>query len=306
MHGWCWLPGPSFAFNFWSPALVTFYRGPGWISWCPLGPGDYYNINRYHYNRGIHGRHLAQLRRLHTRAPDNPFHRGNRDAFRTVDIDHFRNGSFGERGGKARLRNIDQPWRARREGPGPPAGRAYKDKLPAGTRSSTPSDRETTYEVCQQSCAIVPGENLRGQEQFRRITNPEIPALPARAERRLTEQQRGPERAIESTPNARAPETPTGIVRSPVRRIFKRTESVDQNGQRTTTYRWIGTAENNRESTGPARALPPRRGRKQCRRWAIPAGVRSEDPAQEQKKAQTPPTRVTPRIEEYHRPNNLR
>jgi len=32
--GWFWMPGD---FGFWSPALVTWYTGPGWIGWSPLG-----------------------------------------------------------------------------------------------------------------------------------------------------------------------------------------------------------------------------------------------------------------------------
>ena len=30
--GWCWLPGD---FSAWSPSLVTWYQGPGWVSWAP-------------------------------------------------------------------------------------------------------------------------------------------------------------------------------------------------------------------------------------------------------------------------------
>jgi hypothetical protein len=32
--GWFWMPGN---FGFWSPALVSWYMGPGWIGWAPLG-----------------------------------------------------------------------------------------------------------------------------------------------------------------------------------------------------------------------------------------------------------------------------
>jgi hypothetical protein len=32
--GWFWMPG---AFDFWSPALVTWYQGPGWLGWAPAG-----------------------------------------------------------------------------------------------------------------------------------------------------------------------------------------------------------------------------------------------------------------------------
>ena len=32
--GWFWIPGN---FGFWSPALVAWYTGPGWVGWSPLG-----------------------------------------------------------------------------------------------------------------------------------------------------------------------------------------------------------------------------------------------------------------------------
>jgi Family of unknown function (DUF6600)/FecR protein len=34
VNGWCWIPG---GFATWSPALVTWYRGPGWVGWAPRG-----------------------------------------------------------------------------------------------------------------------------------------------------------------------------------------------------------------------------------------------------------------------------
>ncbi len=111
-HGWCWIPGPAFAFNFWSPGLVVFYQGSGWISWGPLGPGDYYNIDSYHYNRRLHGHYLTQLRALHTRMAGDPFNRRVHGAFRTVEIDHFRNGVFGDRDRSPKWRNEAQPWRS--------------------------------------------------------------------------------------------------------------------------------------------------------------------------------------------------
>lgn len=110
-HGWCWLPGPGFSFNFWSPGLVSFYNGPGWVSWCPLGPGDYYNLDRYRYNRGIYSYQLSQLHNLHTRRPGDPFNRDVHGAFHTAGIDHFRNGGFEDRNRRAPFPNVDQPWR---------------------------------------------------------------------------------------------------------------------------------------------------------------------------------------------------
>ena len=34
--GWFWMPGPLDA---WSPALVNWYDGPGWVGWTPIGSG---------------------------------------------------------------------------------------------------------------------------------------------------------------------------------------------------------------------------------------------------------------------------
>ncbi|MBZ5542986.1 MAG: FecR domain-containing protein [Acidobacteriia bacterium] len=34
--GWFWMPG---SFGMWSPALVTWYTGPGWVGWRPIGVG---------------------------------------------------------------------------------------------------------------------------------------------------------------------------------------------------------------------------------------------------------------------------
>jgi hypothetical protein len=33
--GWCWIPG---GFNAWSPGLVSWYQGPGWVGWTPRPP----------------------------------------------------------------------------------------------------------------------------------------------------------------------------------------------------------------------------------------------------------------------------
>ena len=33
-YGWCWIPTNL---NSWSPALVNWYRGPGWVGWSPAG-----------------------------------------------------------------------------------------------------------------------------------------------------------------------------------------------------------------------------------------------------------------------------
>lgn len=33
--GWCWIPG---GFNSWSPGLVSWFQGPGWVAWTPRSP----------------------------------------------------------------------------------------------------------------------------------------------------------------------------------------------------------------------------------------------------------------------------
>jgi hypothetical protein len=107
--GWCWLPGASFSFHFWSPGLVRFYRGPSWVSWCPLGPGDYYNVNHYHYH-STYNYYLNNLRLSQNRGPGDLFNRNVPGAFRTVQADRFVNNSFGGRG-RDTMVNVEQPWR---------------------------------------------------------------------------------------------------------------------------------------------------------------------------------------------------
>ena len=107
--GWCWLPGVSFGFNFWSPGLVRFYHGPNWVSWCPLGPGDYYNVHNYHY-RPAHNYYLNNLRMAQRRGPMDLANRDVAGAFRTVNRDQFVNGSAAGRGRLAQLENVDRPW----------------------------------------------------------------------------------------------------------------------------------------------------------------------------------------------------
>jgi hypothetical protein len=86
--GWCWLPGPSYGFHFWSPGLVRFHRGHGWVSWVPLGPGDYYNVNIYHY-RSANYLYLNNMRTDQRRAPEDLVNDRVPGALRRVSTDQF-------------------------------------------------------------------------------------------------------------------------------------------------------------------------------------------------------------------------
>ncbi len=105
--GWAWLPGPSFGFHFFSPGLVQFYQGANWISWIPLGPGDYYNVNNYYFNGYNRANlyYLNEMRLMQRRGPDDLINRHNPGAFLSVRTDQFVNGSLG--GTTNRLRGID-------------------------------------------------------------------------------------------------------------------------------------------------------------------------------------------------------
>ena len=175
-YGWCWLPGPGFSFNFWSPGLVSFYSGPGWVSWCPLGPGDYYNVSHYHYNRGIYSRQLADLQHLHSRPPGDPFNRDVQGAFRTAHLDQFRNGAFDGR--NSSWGNVGRPWSE---------GSLVQDGLeiqptstsfsPAPTR---PVVRPATMSSLPAVVRNVPGRNLDNKGGYTRITNPQVSSSSSR------------------------------------------------------------------------------------------------------------------------------
>jgi hypothetical protein len=177
-YGWCWIPGPAYSFNFWSPGLVVFYSGPGWVSWCPLGPGDYYNVGNYHYNHRTHGSLVMQMRAQIIRSPEDPFNRHVRGAFRTVEIDRFKNGSFNERNAGTRWRDIEQPWRD---------GSLVKDRLtvqPSAVSFKPAPDRPVIQPRVNNSRPVIvrsaPNVRVGTQERFDPITNPRIPAIPAR------------------------------------------------------------------------------------------------------------------------------
>ena len=188
-YGWCWLPGPAFAFNFWSPALVTFYSGPGWVSWCPLGPGDYYDVRRYHYNHGIYSHQMAELRGLHTRLPGEPFNRDVRGAFRTASVDDFRDGSFDSRNRNTRWGNVERPWSE---------GSLVRDRLPvqptSKSYSAAPGRAAAGPRVTSTLPAVVrtvPERGSESQSRFTRITNPAVSSVSSRSLRSRSGEEAG-------------------------------------------------------------------------------------------------------------------
>jgi hypothetical protein len=186
LYGWCWLPGPAFSFNFWSPGLVSFYSGPGWISWCPLGPGDYYDIHNYHYNHGIYGHQMAELRGLHTRGPGNSFNRDVPGAFRTVHLDQFKNGSFNNNKlADTRWGNVNRPWSQ---------GALVQGRLSIQPTSTSfnavpgrPAAGSTVANPLPAVVRNVPAQSSSNREGFTRITNPQINSVSSRGIRSQAE-----------------------------------------------------------------------------------------------------------------------
>jgi hypothetical protein len=179
--GWCWLPGASFSFHFWSPGLVRFFHGPNWMSWCALGPGDYYNVNNYYYHRG-YNYHLNSLRLLQRRSPEDLANRHIPGAFRTVSTDSFVNNSLGK---NARMVDLagDQPWkRGRMVLDQPDVQPTSRSLAPIPDRlASRPTSARSPMAVLRSEPSVQPGQTAR----ISRITNPSIPQIqPQRSEER--------------------------------------------------------------------------------------------------------------------------
>jgi hypothetical protein len=254
VYGWCWIPGPSYSFGFWSPGLVAFYSGPGWISWCPLGPGDYYEINNYHYNHRTFVQVVDQMRRLHSRAPGDLLNRDHRGAFHTISTDRFRNGELGNRGRNEEWVNVDRPWSH---------GNLVRDRLnvqPTTTSfravpGSQPVQPARTERMRPAVVRTNPGENLRGQGQFTRITNPQIPSLTPRAARPQNE-QRGADSGNHAKPDARVTEAPQNGRSIPSAQNPAGNASGEQGGRRTTVFGLPATPRNNQVNSGAGANSP--------------------------------------------------
>jgi hypothetical protein len=209
--GWCWLPGPSFAFSFWSPGLVAFYYGPTWVSWCPLGPGDYYDIHNYYYHRGRYDHYLGQLNRLHTRHAGDLYNRNVHNAFRTVAVHQFTNEGFRD-GYRHVSVNVDRPWSQ---------GRFAHERLsiqPTARSFSPDPDRPSIRprEINNRPVIVRsdPGSRNANNRGFTRINNPNIPSRPSMQPRGPSEPRAGEMRGEENRSPARIYQSPRAIPRS--------------------------------------------------------------------------------------------
>ena len=232
--GWCWFPGNSVSFSFWSPGLVAFYRGPGWVSWGPLGPGDYYNVSWYHYRR-IHANDLARMRALAVRRPGDFINRNTHGAFRTVDVNHFHRASFNERstgGSRGNHGNIDQPWKHGELVRGRldirPTRESYR---PAPERHAVRPTRENSRPVVVRQ---TPTRAAGNHDRFRPVANSRIGSAASRpntnAERRsVGDGRRSEEQRL--TPSVRTNDTERG---RPARQqqVQPQAQRTNQNGNR--------------------------------------------------------------------------
>jgi len=170
-YGWTWFPGESVTFRFWSPGLVVFYRGSGWISWGALGPGDYYDVSYYHYRR-IYAVDLVHVRVLAVRRPGNYINQNVRGAFQTVEIDHFRGINSVGHNINARRNDINQPWRQGSLVRGgldvSPARESFRPAPDRRAERPLPSDNRIV--LVRRTPTQVSGNDGR----FRQTTNPDV------------------------------------------------------------------------------------------------------------------------------------
>ncbi len=252
--GWCWLPGPSFSFNFWSPALVTFYYGPDWVSWCPLGPGDWYDVNYFHYNHRLYDYQLARLRVLYTRPVGDPFNRHVRGAFRTATLDGFRSGTFHPRGDNAHWKNIEEPWKH-----GTLARERLAIKPTAASFRAAPDRpvvRPSGYKAFPAVVRNNPGNDTKNRERFNVITNPKTAAAPSRTFQNRSERN-ARETGNQAKPEGRVFQSPrSGRANADVQTPAGSRPS-EQGGRNTATPRRYENRRNASGDTGDSRPSNP-------------------------------------------------
>jgi hypothetical protein len=191
---------------------------------------------------------LDQMRGLNRRVPGDLLNRNNRGSFHTVSADRFRNGPMGNRGRSAEWENIDRPWQH---------GDLVKGRLnvqPTAASFRAVPDRQAVQPppAARALPSVVrtsPGANLRGQGQFNRIINPQIPSLPPRGARQQNE-QRGADSGNGTRPNARVVEAPPGDRPGPGVQNPPENTPGDQGERRSTPYRRPGASRDNGGNSG--------------------------------------------------------
>lgn len=130
--GWCWLPGN---FSMWSPGLVTWYQGPGWVSWAPRIPAGHSNrplrcpsgqncstavrVNTFQSGRPISPHDIITVNPFHGRgvaSPTVPLTRSLRLPGPAVDGYPFARGRTAERSGVHFQRRVVAPTRVFSQG----------------------------------------------------------------------------------------------------------------------------------------------------------------------------------------------
>jgi len=311
--GWCWLPGPSFGFHFWSPGLVRFYHGQGWVSWCALGPGDYYNVNNYHYNP-TYNYYLTNLRLTQRRGPSDLINRNFPGGMRSVRAEQFVEGGF--------ARNAGQQRNMADIGRGEQMVTDRLDIQPTARSYAPAPERAAVRPAAGASRAVVvrTDPEVRSPEgRYQRITNPQVATPRARAEASGRDSAREARPAIgnASSGNERNPERSTipgrsyqvpsnpGNARNPAsinretQRVPDRQEVMPGNQQPPATSRTVPDMPSRRMDSQPQRSVNPDLPRIQRSVPAMPASrppaERSVAPSrQESAKPQTPPTTSRP------------
>jgi hypothetical protein len=204
--GWCWIPGPSFGFHFWSPGLVRFYQGPTWVSWCPLGPGDYYNVNNSFYDPAYRYR-LTQLRLIQRRGPEDLINRNVPGAFQTLRTEQFTNGARGLRDRTLLPEGLQRPWQQGRWIAGQPEVRpTAQSYAPVPDRAvlRSPVDARRPV-VVRTEPAVATGDSNR----YTRIVTPApMPLIRGLERNRATQTEGGRRPAIGGEQGSEASASP--------------------------------------------------------------------------------------------------
>jgi hypothetical protein len=306
--GWCWLPGASFGFHFWSPGLVRFYHGRDWISWCALGPGDYYNVNNYHYNP-TYNYYINNLRLTQRRGPEDLVNKNSPGAMRSVRAEQFVDGGFAGDIGRSR----NDPGIGR----GDPIVTGRLDIQPTARSYAPAPERAAVRPTAAASRAVVvrtEPEVRSPDSRYQRITNPEVAVPRARADAagRDTARDARPATGSAYSGTERAPDrgavpgrsyqvpSGSGNARNPatinrdVQRVPDRQEAVPRTQQPPATSRTVSDMPARRMESQPQRSVNPDQPRVQrsepTRPVSGPPAERSVAPSrQDPARPQTPP-----------------